>query len=79
MTINNGEYVFFVGCGSSVVGAPIQSLGTFVLPHIACVFRMRRYITCWSLQYGVYARSRGSKIISHGGKCVTFRRLHMLA
>ena len=61
LTLNMIDYVYLVGCGSSVVGAPLQNFGNFVYPilHVSLAWDT---ITCWSFLCGVYARGRGSKI-----------------
>ena len=38
VTINNRVYVFIVGCGSTVVAAPLQNLGRFVYPILLVYF-----------------------------------------
>ena len=63
-------HAIFRGCGWSVT----LKLGQYRLPHIACVFRMRRYKPFLSVVY-----ARGSKTSRTGGKCVTCRGLHILA
>ena len=76
LTLNIGDCVSIVGCGSSVVGAPLRNLGKFVYPTVPVSFggdtESRR-----SVLSGVY--TMGSKRSHSGGKCVTGRGLHVLA
>ena len=76
LALNIRDCVSIVGCGSSVVGAPLRNLGKFVYPHCMSVSFGSYTISRWALLYGVYAR--GSKISHTGGKRIVCRVIKIL-